>query len=79
VRRTVIDLHTGEIIEVLDDPPAGELAALRGLLLEEHVWRVREGLGQRRDNGSGSSVVGERTRDLSLGDRRIEEAQVGEA
>jgi hypothetical protein len=45
VRRTVIDLHTGEIIEVLDDPPAGELAALRGLLLEEHVWRVREGLG----------------------------------
>jgi hypothetical protein len=30
---------------VLDDPPAGELAELRAVLLEEHVWRVREGLG----------------------------------
>ena len=27
----------------LDDPPLG-LAELRGLLLREHEWRVREGL-----------------------------------
>jgi hypothetical protein len=38
-------LEREAIVWVLDDPPAGELAALRGLLLEEHVWRVREGLG----------------------------------
>ena len=31
------------IIRALDDPPAG-LAELRGVLLREHVWRVREGL-----------------------------------
>jgi hypothetical protein len=31
------------IIRALDDPPAS-LAQLRGVLLEEHVWRVRGGL-----------------------------------
>jgi hypothetical protein len=38
-------LERGTIVWVLDDPPAGELAALRAVLLDEHVWRVREGLG----------------------------------
>jgi hypothetical protein len=33
-----------EIIRALDDPPDG-MAELRGVLLEEHEWRVREGLG----------------------------------
>ncbi len=31
------------ILRALDDPPAG-LAELRGVLLVEHDWRVREGL-----------------------------------
>jgi hypothetical protein len=31
------------IIRALDDPPAG-LVELRGVLLQEHEWRVREGL-----------------------------------
>jgi hypothetical protein len=31
------------ILRVLDDPPEG-LAELRGVLLREHEWRVREGL-----------------------------------
>ena len=31
------------IISVLDDPPDG-LGELRGVLLREHEWRVREGL-----------------------------------
>jgi hypothetical protein len=31
------------IIAALDDPPAG-LAELRGVLLREREWRVREGL-----------------------------------
>ena len=31
------------ILRVLDDPPDG-LAELRGVLLQEHEWRVREGL-----------------------------------
>ena len=31
------------ILRVLDDPPIG-LAELRGVLLREHEWRVREGL-----------------------------------
>jgi len=31
------------IIRALDDPPAGP-AELRGVLLVEHEWRVREGL-----------------------------------
>jgi uncharacterized protein (DUF1778 family) len=31
------------IIRALDDPPAG-LAELRGVLVREHEWRVREGL-----------------------------------
>jgi len=31
------------ILRALDDPPAG-LAELRGVLLLEHEWRVREGL-----------------------------------
>jgi len=32
------------ILRVLDEPPAGPLAQLRGSLLEEHVGRVRDGL-----------------------------------
>jgi hypothetical protein len=32
------------ILRVLDEPPAGPLARLRGLLLAEHVGRVRGGL-----------------------------------
>jgi hypothetical protein len=31
------------ILRVLDDPPEG-LADLPAVLLEEHTWRVREGL-----------------------------------
>ena len=31
------------ILHALEDPPAG-LAELRGVLLREHEWRVREGL-----------------------------------
>jgi hypothetical protein len=31
------------ILRALDDPPAG-LEELRGVLLEEHEWRKREGL-----------------------------------
>jgi hypothetical protein len=31
------------ILRTLDDPPVG-LAQLRGVLLTEHDWRVREGL-----------------------------------
>ncbi len=43
---TVLALSIGErerIFRALDDPPAG-LAELRGVLLREHEWRVREGL-----------------------------------
>ena len=32
-----------EILRALDDPP-GSLAELRGVLLREHDWLVREGL-----------------------------------
>ena len=32
------------ILRTLDDPPTDELAELRGVLLREHEWRVREGL-----------------------------------
>ena len=32
------------ILRVLDEPPDGPLAPLRGLLLAEHVGRVRDGL-----------------------------------
>jgi hypothetical protein len=32
------------ILHALGEPPAGALAQLRGLLLAEHVGRVREGL-----------------------------------
>ncbi len=42
----VVALTVGEresILRVLDDPPAG-LAELRGVLLREAEWRVREGL-----------------------------------
>ena len=37
-------LEREAIVSVLDDPPAGALAELRGVLLQEHVWRKREGL-----------------------------------
>jgi hypothetical protein len=36
------------ILRVLEDAPEG-LAELRGVLLKEHEWRVREGLVERRD------------------------------
>ena len=32
------------ILRALDDPPTTALAELRGVLLREHEWRVREGL-----------------------------------
>jgi hypothetical protein len=32
------------ILRALEDPPAG-LEELRAVLLQEHTWRVREGLG----------------------------------
>jgi hypothetical protein len=32
------------ILRVLDDPPTPALAELRGVLVREHEWRVREGL-----------------------------------
>jgi hypothetical protein len=32
-----------EVLRLLDDPPDG-LAELRGVLVREHEWRVREGL-----------------------------------
>ncbi len=38
---TVVDRES--ILRALDDPPDG-LAELRGVLLREHEWRVREGL-----------------------------------
>jgi hypothetical protein len=33
-----------QILRALDDPPTDALAELRGVLLQEHEWRVREGL-----------------------------------
>jgi hypothetical protein len=33
-----------QILWALDDPPTAALAELRGVLLTEHEWRVREGL-----------------------------------
>ena len=39
-----LTIHDREaILRSLDDPPRG-LAELRGVLLAEHEWRVREGL-----------------------------------
>ena len=35
-----------EILRALDDPQTKALAELRGVLLREHEWRVREGLVQ---------------------------------
>jgi len=35
------------ILRTLDDPPIG-LAELRGVLVREHEWRVREGLAEGR-------------------------------
>ena len=45
-RRAVVALTVRDremILRVLGDPPEG-LAELRGVLLREHVWRVRVGL-----------------------------------
>jgi len=39
---TVVDREA--ILRALDDPPSDELSELRGVLLREHEWRVREGL-----------------------------------
>ena len=39
---TVVDRES--ILRALDDPPSDSLAELRGVLLAEHEWRVREGL-----------------------------------
>jgi hypothetical protein len=32
------------MLRALDDPPSAGLDELRGVLLQEHEWRVREGL-----------------------------------
>ena len=37
-------LEREAIVWVLDDRPAGALAELRRVLLQEHAWRQREGL-----------------------------------
>ena len=37
-------LRTSSILRALDDPASDALAELRGVLLAEHEWRVREGL-----------------------------------
>jgi hypothetical protein len=45
----VLALETDEretILTTLVDPPAG-LEELRAVLLQEHVWRIREGLAER--------------------------------
>ena len=39
---TVVDRES--ILRALDDPPTDSLAELRGVFLDEHEWRVREGL-----------------------------------
>ena len=39
---TVVDRES--ILWALDEPPTDGLAELRGVLLAEHAWRVREGL-----------------------------------
>ena len=39
---TVVDRES--ILRVLDDPQTDALAELRGVLLAEHEWHVREGL-----------------------------------
>ncbi len=39
---TVTDRES--ILRALDEPPTDALAELRGVLLREHQWRVREGL-----------------------------------
>ena len=39
---TVIDRES--VLWALDAPPTDALAELRGVLLAEHEWRVREGL-----------------------------------
>jgi hypothetical protein len=42
VALTILDRTA--ILLVLDEPPAGPLAKLRAVLLQEHVGRVRDGL-----------------------------------
>ncbi len=45
VKVLALDIPEREtIIRALEDPPAG-LEELRGVLLREHEWRRREGLG----------------------------------
>ena len=39
---TVVDRES--MLRALDEPPTDALAELRGMLLSEHEWRVREGL-----------------------------------
>ena len=41
---TVVDRES--ILRALDEPPTNALAELRGVVLSEHEWRVREGLIQ---------------------------------
>ena len=41
---TIVDRES--ILRALDDPPTDALAELRGVLLVEHEWRVREGLAE---------------------------------
>ena len=47
VETKVLALTIGEreeLLRALDDPSTDALAQLRGVLLREHEWRVREGL-----------------------------------
>ncbi|MDQ3382020.1 MAG: hypothetical protein M3546_17215 [Actinomycetota bacterium] len=59
------------ILRALDDPPVG-LAELRGVLLREHTWRVREGSSSRRWAGLFARDKRHRlaTRQLSIGGMR---------
>ena len=42
---TVVDRES--MLRALDEPPTDALAELRGVLLSEHEWRVREGSSER--------------------------------
>jgi hypothetical protein len=42
-RRGDVVVVRGKLLAALDEPPTDALAELRGVLLAEHEWRVREG------------------------------------
>ena len=48
---TVVDRES--MLWALDEPPTDALAELRGVLLSEHEWRVREGLVERAQGRGG--------------------------